>query len=56
MSFHTNVWFLKDKKVIEPRKNLVFEKKPVISFKVELLELAKNCSIDVLFSGLHDAP
>ena len=42
MKFHTHFWFLKDKKVIQPGKNLIFEKKPEISLKVGLLELAKG--------------
>ena len=31
MKFHINFWFLKDKKVIQPGKNLIFGKKPEIS-------------------------
>ena len=42
MKFHTNFWFLKSKKLIQPVKNLIFGKKPEISLKVGLLELAKN--------------
>ena len=42
MKFHTNFWFFKDKKVIQPGKNLIFEEKPEISLKVGFLELAKN--------------
>ena len=42
MEFHTTFWFLKDKKVIDPGKNLIFGKKPEISLKVRLLELAKD--------------
>ena len=56
MKFHTNFWFLKDKKVIQPGKNLIFGKKPEISLKGRLLELAKKFSVDVLFSGLRNAP
>ena len=56
MKFYTNVWFLKDKKLIQPGKNLIFRKRPEIFLKVGLLELAKICSTDVLFSGLDDAP
>ena len=56
IKFHANFWFLKDIKVIQPRKNIIFGKKPEISLKVGLLGLAKICYIDVLFSGLHDAP
>ena len=36
MKFHKNFWFLKNKKVIQPGKNLMFEKKPEISLKVGL--------------------
>ena len=42
MKFHTNFWFLKGKKMIQPVKNLIFGKKPEISIKVVLLELAKD--------------
>ena len=42
MKFHTNFWFFKDKKVIQPGKNLIFEETPEISLKVGFLELAKN--------------
>ena len=30
MKFYTNVWFLKDKKLIQPGKNLIFRKRPEI--------------------------
>ena len=39
--FHTNFWFLKDKKVIPPRKNH-FGKKSEISLKVGLFEAGKK--------------
>ena len=42
MKFYTNVWILKDKKLILPGKSLIFRKRPEISLKVGLLELAKN--------------
>ena len=42
MKFHTIFWFLKDKKVIQPEKSCIFGKKPEISLKVGLLELAEN--------------
>ena len=42
MKFHTNVWFLKDKKVIPLSKNLIFEKKSVISLKVGLTGVNKK--------------
>ena len=42
MKFYTNVWFLKDKKLMQPGKSLIFRKRPEISLKVGLLELAKN--------------
>ena len=38
----TKFKFLKDKKLIQPEKNLIFGEKPKISLKVELLEFAKN--------------
>ena len=56
MKFHTNFWFLQDKEVIQPGKNLIFGQKPEISLKGRLLELAKKFSVDVLFSGLRNAP
>ena len=39
--FHTNFWFLKDKKVIPPRKNH-FGKKSEISLKVGLFGVGKK--------------
>ena len=42
MKFHTNVWFLKGKKVTQPGENLIFVKKPEISLKVEPFGVAKK--------------
>ena len=42
MKLHIDFWFLKDKKVIHPGKNLILEKKPVISLKVGLLGVGKK--------------
>ena len=42
MKFHTNFWFLKDKKVIQAGKNLFWGKKPQISLKVGLLGVGKK--------------
>ena len=30
IKFYTNAWFLKDKKLIQPGKNLIFRKRPEI--------------------------
>ena len=58
MKFRANFWFLNDRKVIQPGKNLIFGKKPEISLKVGLFIVGKKkisiCSIP--FFGLHDAP
>ena len=42
MKFHTNFWFLKDKKVIQPGKILIFGKKPEISLKVRFFGVGKK--------------
>ena len=42
MKFHTNFWFLKDKKVIQPEKNFIFGKKPEISLRVWLFGVGKK--------------
>ena len=42
MKFHTNFWFLNDKKVMQPGKNLIFGKKPETSLKVGLFGVAKK--------------
>ena len=34
MKFYANFWFLKDRKVMQPGKNLIFGKKPETSLKV----------------------
>ena len=39
---HVNFCFLKDKKVIQPRQNLISGKKPEISLKVELFGVGKK--------------
>ena len=57
IKFHTNFWILKDKKVMQPGKSLIFGKKPEASLKVGLFGVGKKiCFIDVLFLSLHDAP
>ena len=35
MKLHTNFWFLKDKKVMQPGKILIFGKKSEISLRVQ---------------------
>ena len=42
MKFHTNFWFLKDKKVIQPGKIFTFGKKPEISLRVWLFGVGKK--------------
>ena len=42
MKFHTNFCFVKDKKVIQPGKYLIFGKKPEISLKVGLFGVGKK--------------
>ena len=42
MKFHTNFWFLMDKKVIQPEKILIFGKKPEIFLKVRLSAVGKK--------------
>ena len=42
MKFHINFWFLKDKKVIQPGKNLIFRKKPKISLKLGHFSIGKK--------------
>ena len=42
MKFHINFWFLKDKKVIQPGKYLIFGKKFKISLKVGLFRVGKK--------------
>ena len=42
MKFHTDFWFLQDKTVIQPGKNLSFEKNPEVSLKVELFGVGKK--------------
>ena len=42
MKIHTNFWFLKDKKVIQPGKNIILGKKPKISLKVGLFGVVKK--------------
>ena len=50
MKFYTNFWFLKDKKVMQPGKILIFGKNPEISLKVRLFGVAKKIfSIDTGF-------
>ena len=42
MKLHTNLWFLKDKKVIQPGKILILGKKPEISLRVRLFGVGKK--------------
>ena len=43
LKFHIKLWFLKDKRVRQPGKNLIWGKKPEILLKVGVfLELTKN--------------
>ena len=42
MKFHTNYWSLKDKKVIQPGKIIIFGKKLEISLRVWLFGVGKN--------------
>ena len=42
MKFHTNLWFLKDKKVIQAGKVFIFGKKPEISLRVWLFGVGKK--------------
>ena len=42
MKVHTNFWFLKDKKVIQPGKVLIFGKKSELSLRVRLFGVGKT--------------
>ena len=42
MKFHTNFWFLKAKKVIQPGKLVILGGKPEISLKVQLFGVGKK--------------
>ena len=42
MKFHTNFWFLKDKKLIQLGKILILGKKPEISLRVWLFGVGKK--------------
>ena len=42
VKFDTNFWIVKDKKVIQPGKNLIFAKKPEVSLKVGPFGVSKN--------------
>ena len=42
MKFHTNFSFLKDKKVMQPGKNLIFGKKAETSLKVRFFGVGKK--------------
>ena len=42
MKFHTNFWFLKNKKVIQQGKILILGKKPEISLRVWLFGVGKK--------------
>ena len=42
MKFHTNFWFLNDKKLIQPGKNLILGKKSEISLKVGFFGVGKK--------------
>ena len=56
MKLHIKLWWLKDKNMTLPGKNLNFGKKAEISLKVGSFGVVKkNYSIDVPYLGLHDA-
>ena len=42
MKCHTNFWFLRDKKVMQPGINLILRKKSEISLKVEIFGVGKK--------------
>ena len=42
IKFHTNFWILKDKKVMQPGKSLIFGKKPETSLEVGLFGVGKK--------------
>ena len=42
MKFRANFWFLNDRKVMQPGKNLIFGKKPETSLKVGLFRVGKK--------------
>ena len=57
LKFHVKLWFLKDKRVRKPEKNLIWGKKPEMLLNVGFFwSWQKIYSMDVLFLGLHDAP
>ena len=49
MKFHTNFWFLK----VPLGKNLIFEKKPVISLKVGLIGVSKKFVPLMCYFGVY---
>ena len=57
MKFHIKFWWLNDKKVTLPRKNLILGNKPGMSLKVDFLAIGKNrIQLMCYFGRLHDAP
>ena len=56
MKIYANFWFLEDKKVIQPGKNIILGKKPDILKSRAFWSWQKIFSIDVLFLGLNDGP
>ena len=50
--FHIKFRFVKDKKVMHPRKNLILGEKPEISLKADFFEVGKKF---ILLMCLHDA-
>ena len=57
MKCYINVWFLKDKKLMLSRKKSYFWEKVSNILEIRAFwSWQKNCSIDVLFLGLHEAP
>ena len=56
MKFHTNFSFLKDKKVMQPGKNLIFGKKAETSLKVRFFGVGKKIFPLMCYLRLHDAP
>ena len=53
MKFQTNFLFLKDKKVIQSRQNLIFGKKPEISLKVRLFAVGKDIASLVCYFWVY---
>ena len=50
IKFHTNFWNVKEKKVIQPGKNLIFGKKAEISLKVGFFGVGKKFVLGFTFT------